>query len=111
MINKITIDVTKIDKSKLRNGKYLELVQIPFKDGERDKTKQDGSLIEGNGRKLVATGIVKQDGSKDEQLPILGDTTKWVDKDAIEDGFEPPVTDEKTIEYPEDEINPDSIPF
>jgi hypothetical protein len=86
-MNKITIDVTKIVKAKLREGKYLDLVQIDYKEGARDKTKKDGSLIETATSKLVETGIVKQDAPKGEEMPILGNTSHWVDKDSTTGNF------------------------
>ena len=96
-MQKITIDVTKIKKEKLRNGKYLDLVQFDFKDGKRAKTdKEQNPITSKTGSQLFVVGLVKQDGTKEEDLPILGETTVWVGGEHQEKS---------------DEINPDDIPF
>lgn len=96
----IQIDVTKIKKEKLRNGKYLDLVIFDLKDGDKPKTKQDGTTIKGNGKTLYVSGLVKQNGDKGEELPILGDETYWKQENEV-----------KEVEYPSDDINPQDIPF
>jgi len=114
-MNKITIDVTKIVKEDLREGKYLDLVQIDYNDGARDKKKKDGTLIESATAKLVETGIVKQNAPKEVERPILGNTSHWVDKNAVVSDFDEikAIREQHNSQINNDdgEISVDDIPF
>lgn len=97
------IDATKINKEKMVGGKYIKFVGIPLKEKETVK-KADGTNVEGDTWKLMKVGFIKQEGNKgDTDLPILGDITVFESKEAVKE--------ETRIEYPENDINSDDIPF
>lgn len=98
------IDATKINKDKMIGGKYVKFVGIPLKEKE-PVTRADKTVVEGDTWRLMKVGFIKQEGNKgDEDMPILGEITKFESKTADEPA-------EKTVEYPTDDINPDDIPF
>ena len=101
-MKQISFDATKLKKEKMRDGKWVELTPVEFKE-KKVKTKKDGSPIQGDGWRLMKLGFVKQKGDKGEEMPIIGDITEF------EKTGSPDIAD--VPEYPEDNIDVDSVPF
>jgi hypothetical protein len=85
---KITVDVTKIEKSKIKDGKYLTLEVVELKE-EKDVTRKDGTLVsgtksDGTAWKLVKTHFVSHESVKNVDGTwlngaIVGEATKFED--------------------------------
>lgn len=107
----IQIDVTKIDKKQIKDGKYLKLEVVELKE-PKDVTRADGSVVTGSKQdgtawKLVKTHFVTMESTKNQDGSwnngtIIGEATKFADLDP---------TPSNTIEYPVDTIDPLDIPF
>ena len=103
----LSIDVTKIDKTRIiegKKGKYLDLVLFPNKGGEDEYGNH---------------GFVKQGSTKEERaskqyadLPILGN---YKDRDASsrEEKSKPPANEGKSYRKPppESSLKGDDVPF
>lgn len=108
----IQIDVTKIDKKQIKDGKYLKLEIVELKE-PKDVTRADKSLVtgtkqDGTAWKLVKTHFVSMESVKNQDGTwtngtIIGDASKFADLD--------PITPKEEIPYPVDDINPEDIPF
>ena len=90
----ISIDVTKIDKARLyqgKKGKYLTMTTFIDLD-EQDKYEQNG--------------IIKQKTERDEkvEMPILGGCKIFWESDPKEDYPEPSNEQDKNHEEPDDDI-------
>lgn len=82
-------------------GKTAELVAQYLKKGQ-------SALIEGR----IQTRSWDKDGQKQYRTEIVADTVQFgPKKDGTASAPAQPKSDEDTIECPEDEINPDDIPF
>ena len=94
-MNKITIqiDVTKIDKAQIKDGKYLKLEVVELKE-PKDVTRADKSLVtgtkqDGTAWKLVKTHFVSMESTKNDDGTwnngtIIGDASKFEDVDPTE---------------------------
>lgn len=110
----VEIDVMKLDKSKLREwkkndgttAKFLSL-DIIETDKQEAVTKKDGSKVQGGGRTLTNIGFVVQSKASKEEPngDIIGNVKEW------KDGEEQPAPKEEELKYPEQDINPEDIPF
>lgn len=98
----INFDATKLNKAKMRDGKYVELEVFALKE-KKVKVKADGTPIEGDTWRLMKTHLVKQKGNKGEEMPIIGEGTEFETVDVVEA--------KAPEDYPEDNINPEDIPF
>jgi single-stranded DNA-binding protein len=107
----ITIDVSKIDKSKImsrtwtdkegvsRTVKELKLDIVPLKE---TKLLKDGDTYQLYKTHFVAEQQTKEEREAKTKSKIIGEATMFKNKPKVE---------EEPIEYPEEEINPDDIPF
>jgi hypothetical protein len=112
MKNKIivTINLSQLDKSRITERKFTnkEGKEVTVKEYKMELVplKQEKSIKTGNGWEMIKTYFVTSSSTKEErqaktQLPILGD--------GIE--FRTVGGTEKAVEYPQNDISPDSIPF
>ena len=127
MIAKYTvkIDVTKLDKSKFREytlkdgHKVVEAsVDVVIMDENKHAVvvKVDGTPIQGDGWRLEKVGFSVETQSKEEkdskaESNFLGDTQQFKNTGDSQVSKQVAPADSSQIEYPEDEINPDDIPF
>jgi single-stranded DNA-binding protein len=124
----LTIDLTKIDKSRIETRTYTnrEGVEVTVKDYKIDVVplkqpralqKADGTLIAGDTWQLMETHFACESQTKEEreankETVYIGKGVQFQDKNpapvapvnAGEDTRQAP-------EFPEEEINPDDIPF
>lgn len=99
-MQEIRFNAKKLNKEKMHEG-WVSLVKFDLKE-PMVKTRKDNTPIEGDGWRLMKVGFVKQKGEKGEEMPIIGDVVEFqkVEEKPKED-----------VKYPEDDINPDDIPF
>ena len=68
----LNIDCTKIDKKYLKQGKYLDMRLMPYKEGKNDKN-QDGMIAQ-----TIPKAIKAELGLDDKAKgPIIGNYTDW----------------------------------
>ncbi len=85
---KITVDVTKIDKKEIKDGKYLTLEVVELNEA-KDVTRKDGTTVSGTKTdgtpwKLIKTHFVSHESTKNPDGTwangtIIGDASKFVD--------------------------------
>lgn len=107
----IAIDVKKIQKSRLRDNNYTnkngEDISQKFCDVVIIPLKEDQLIKEcSNGSKMYKVGFVVEKGTKEEHTEILGDVIEF--KEQNQNQQAPPVV---APIYPEEDINPEDIPF
>ena len=117
----ITIDVSKIDKSRITEKRYMkdgkEVVEKLLKL-EVIPLKNERFVTEGDTWKLIKTHFVATAQTKEERAnkvrgTILGDGIVLRNKvdQGVDYGTPQPTVLRKPAGYPEEEINPDNIPF
>lgn len=119
---KITIDLSKIDKTRIRLNSYTKKdgteVHEKLYDFEAIPKKQARTIKEGDTWELAETHFVQNAPSKGERergekMVILGGATQLLNKTGttaeIKQGIRN--TFKKDEEYPEEDINPEDIPF
>jgi hypothetical protein len=68
----LNIDCSKIDKAYLKQGKYLDMRLMPYKDGKNDKN-QDGMVAQ-----TIPKALKAELGLDDKAKgPIIGNYTDW----------------------------------
>lgn len=107
-IQQISFDATKLDKSKMRDGKWVELEKFDLKE-RKIKTKQDGTPIQGDGWTLMKVGFVKQKGEKGAEMPIIGEVVEF-DRESGSTG-QTEGNKEVSMGLSEDDIDVSDIPF
>jgi hypothetical protein len=117
----VTIDLTKIDKSRIQERKYTNkageevtvkeysMEVVPLKQ-PRALKKADGTLIEGATWQLMETHFAceaqtKAEREANKETVYIGKGTQLQDK-AVASSNVPALP-----EFPEEEINPEDIPF
>ena len=99
----ISFDAKQLNKELMNNG-FVSLEIIPLKEA-KVKTKKDGTPIVGDTWKLMKTHFVVQScKDKDIKMPIIGEGTVF-------EKVEKAQQETSGMEYPEENINPDDIPF
>ena len=114
MIKQVKIDVSKINKNNILERKFKnkagELITVRELECEIKDVKEEKVLhTTDKGKQLVKVGFISEKSFQDasgqwQNGTILGDVTEW--RDSIKETSK---TDD--IEYPEDEINQEDIPF
>jgi hypothetical protein len=113
---KLTLDVTKIEKDKILSRTYinkggvevtvkdLNLEVVPLKEKKFIKDTEKGTLYKTH---FVAHASTKNDDGTWDNGSIIGDGITFEPKgDNV-----PPQAREDGIKFPDDEINPNDIPF
>jgi hypothetical protein len=77
----LNIDCSKIEKKYLKQGKYLDMRLMPYKEGKNDKN-QDGMVAQ-TIPKAIKTELGLDDKAKG---PIIGNYTDW-DAEASSSGW------------------------
>jgi hypothetical protein len=110
----IKIDVTKIDKSKIISRtfktkagetvtvKELVLDVVPLKE---TKLLKDGDTYQLYQTHFVAEQQTKEEREAKTKSKIIGNATMFKNKEVKK------VEESETLDYPQDEISPDDIPF
>jgi hypothetical protein len=112
-MNKFTasIDVTKIQKERLRVNKYtnkegVEITQT-FCDVVGVPLKESKLIKEGEGWKMFKTGFLVEKGAKEDNTNILGDVLEFENTDVQTETPQRDLSQEEKDEG----INVDNIPF
>ena len=97
----ISFDASKLDKT-LMNGGFVSLDVVPLKE-VAVKTKQDGSVIEGDTWRLMKSHFVVQSNKNREvKMPIIGEGTFFETREVLTPAVK---------EVVEDTIDASEIPF
>lgn len=121
----LTIDLTKIDKSRIETRTYTnrEGVEVTVKEYKLDVVplkqpralkKGDGTLIAGDTWQLMETHFAcesqtKQEREANKETVYIGKGVQLQDKNPAPAAA--PQAAAPAPEYPEEEINPEDIPF
>lgn len=116
MIRQVKIDVSKINKNNIKERKFKnkdgELIIVKELELEIKDVKEEKVLhTTDQGKQLVKVGFISEKSyqnseGKWENGIILGDVTEWREVEKKESN-----QDSQEVEYPEETINVDDIPF
>lgn len=123
----VTIDLTKIDKSRIETRTYTnrEGVEVTVKEYKLDVVplkqpkalkKADGTLIAGDTWQILETHFACESQTKAEreankETVYIGKGVQFVDKNPSKSNSSPVSAPVEAPEFPEEEINPEDIPF
>lgn len=114
-MNKIslTLDVTKFNKAKISERKYVNKrnEEVTTKEYKVDviPSKEVKVIAQGNDWVMKKTHFVVEAQTKEERAAKA--PTVYVGEGFTFEKKEQEVTQNDTIDYPEEDINPDDIPF
>ena len=106
----LNIDCSKIEKKYLKQGKYLDMRLMPYKEGKNDKN-QDGMVAQ-----TIPKAIKAELGLDDKAKgPIIGNYTDW-DSEGSSSGWVEKIKPAKAFQNrpnpaPKQEEDFDVIPF